>query len=184
LVAGPPALTGENAATVYRDKSGRKVDVVGEARRQQEAAAGKAAASAIERYDWGTGAVQKQAAREQAAELAKVAAAPFARYRDDAELESHLKARMRADDPMAHLVSRKPAGGSGDGGADGSIGGRGAAKPVYSGPPGPPNRYNIRPGYRWDGVDRGNGWEGRLLLHRNRAAVVKERQFMNAVADM
>ncbi|KAK4134403.1 hypothetical protein BT67DRAFT_456310 [Trichocladium antarcticum] len=42
-----------------------------------------------------------------------------------------------------------------------------ALMPVYKGPAAP-NRYGIRPGYRWDGVDRGTGFEGERFKAINR----------------
>jgi phage/plasmid-associated DNA primase len=46
---------------------------------------------------------------------------------------------------------------------------------VYSGQPWP-NRFNILPGYKWDGVDRSNGFEKRVFLAQNQ----KKQNQLNA----
>lgn len=40
-------------------------------------------------------------------------------------------------------------------------------KPLVCRFDGAPNRYNIKPGFRWDGVIRGNGFENKYLQEQN-----------------
>ena len=47
-----------------------------------------------------------------------------------------------------------------------------------------PNRFGIPAGYRWDGEDRGNGFEKRLLLKRSSDKANSEAKYMWSVADM
>ena len=58
------------------------------------------------------------------------------------------------------------------------------ARSVYKGPTPPPNRFGIRPGYRWDGVDRGNGWEGKLQNAAAQATGRKNDKYAWSCADM
>ncbi|EUB60317.1 BUD13 protein [Echinococcus granulosus] len=59
------------------------------------------------------------------------------------------------------------------------------ARPRYKGPPEPPpNRYGIWPGYRWDGVDRSNGFERKLVDDITRRRVERELAYKWGTEDM
>ena len=101
---------------------------------------------------------------------------PVARKIDDEDLNRQLKEQLRWDDPALQFLSTKDKGGSSGGGGTKAATGGGAAKKTYNGPA-PPNRYGIRPGYRWDGVDRSNGWEAERFKQANRLRRNKELDF-------
>ncbi|KZP25240.1 hypothetical protein FIBSPDRAFT_396354 [Athelia psychrophila] len=151
-----PELTQEEAEaaqeTVYRDASGRvidtkaaKADAARKKREKQEKEAQK--------MEWGKGLVQRDEQEKRRLELEKQKTRGFARYADDQDLNEDLKAQDRWNDPAAAFISKKTQ--------------KGPRKPQYAGPPPPPNRFAIKPGYRWDGVDRGNGFEKKLFQHGN-----------------
>ena len=57
-------------------------------------------------------------------------------------------------------------------------------KPKYRGPAPPPNRFNIMPGYRWDGVDRSNGFEKEFYSRISQKKATAEDAFKWSVEDM
>ncbi|KAM0273566.1 hypothetical protein ACHAQH_008264 [Verticillium albo-atrum] len=152
---------GREEETVYRDATGRRVDVS-----MKRAEARRAAAEAEEREKERQakivpkGDVQAAAAkaRREALEDAKTMA--FARGADDEDMNREMKEKERWNDPMAQFIQTDTAT------ADGK-GKKGKKRPMYTGGA-PPNRYGIRPGYRWDGVDRSNGFEGERFKAINR----------------
>eukprot|EP00636_Phaeomonas_parva_P015127 CAMPEP_0118878822 /NCGR_PEP_ID=MMETSP1163-20130328/18696_1 /TAXON_ID=124430 /ORGANISM="Phaeomonas parva, Strain CCMP2877" /LENGTH=358 /DNA_ID=CAMNT_0006814769 /DNA_START=68 /DNA_END=1144 /DNA_ORIENTATION=- len=164
--------SGKNAETVYRDKKGRKLDMLTEFMRQQDVRDGKEAQEAQEQYEWGRGTKQKEDDEAYAQELENIKNEPFARRADDARLEASRKEELRADDPMLAYMQKKRAEG------------KAAGRPQYAGPPAPPNRFGIKPGYRWDGVDRGTGFEARLLAKDSKDKIARERSYRSRAADM
>jgi pre-mRNA-splicing factor CWC26 len=166
--------------TVYRDKDGRKTE-----RTEGIDAATKARAQAEETVKLNQGRVQKEALEAEARELVRLQNSGFARYRDDERLEVELKSEIRKDDPMAQYALSKQRKAKGSSSNTGGGGGCGPpSKPVYKGPPPKPNRFGIRPGYRWDGNDRGNGFEDKVLAKKFSSARKAEESYKYRSADM
>lgn len=67
-------------------------------------------------------------------------------------IDNDLRGREMSDDPMLEYFRQKEKGAKGDL----------KAIPKFRGHY-PPNRFDIRPGHRWDGVDRSNGYERKLI---------------------
>ncbi|ELU41933.1 Bud13 domain-containing protein [Rhizoctonia solani AG-1 IA] len=159
--------------TVYRDASGRKIDTKAE---RAEAARKKREREELEakKMEWGKGLVQREEEEKRRLELEKEKTRGMARYvdpvvadngfpihivflivryADDVDLNAEQKAQERWNDPAAAFLTNKKS--------------KGPKKPEYQGPPPPPNRFGIKPGYRWDGVDRGNGFEKKYFQKQN-----------------
>ncbi|MCJ1394448.1 Pre-mRNA-splicing factor cwc26 [Xylographa bjoerkii] len=155
--------SGKGQETIYRDASGRIINLAmkrAEARKKAEEEAAKAAAE----LEAQKGDVQRAQLSKRKEELAEAKFLPVARYADDEDLNDELKERDRWNDPAAQFLSKKKQGKSVTG------------KPLYTGPA-MPNRYGIRPGYRWDGVDRGNGFEKEYFAAQNRRKNLKDLDY-------
>ena len=154
---------GKGKETIYRDASGRIINVQmkrAEARKKAEEEAAKVAAE----LEAQKGDVQRAEQKKRREQLSEAKFMPVARYADDAELNEDLKERERWNDPAAGFLKKKGGGQSVSG------------KPLYNGPAAP-NRYGIRPGHKWDGVDRGTGFENEYFAVRNRRANLKSLDY-------
>ncbi|KAJ3111628.1 hypothetical protein HDU96_005511 [Phlyctochytrium bullatum] len=143
-----PALSGRNAQTVFRDKFGRKLDMEDERAKELEKQEQRRI-DEEERLQFREGLAQKRMKEQMRERLSKEKSSSFAVYADDAERNEQLKEKDRWGDPLAFM--------------GGSSSKKKSGRKRYQGPPPPPNRYGIEPGYRWDGVDRGNGFEMKLI---------------------
>lgn len=152
--------------TIYRDATGRVINVA-MARAEARRKVAEAERKELEKKEELRGDVQRKAADERRKELGEAKYLTVARGVDDLELNEELKAKERWNDPMAGLLAEKRERSGGEGGA---------GKQAYKGPA-EPNRYGIRPGHRWDGVDRGSGFEKEWFAARNRRQNVMELEY-------
>lgn len=154
--------------TYYRDATGRRVDVS-----MKRAEARRAALDAEEaerkKKEALKGEVQLEEARRRKEKLEEAKGMTLARTADDEELNREMKGQLRWNDPMARFLEaeEKTTAGPSDASRRGTSSSKLSRRPVYKGAC-PPNRYGIKPGYRWDGVDRSNGFESERFKALNR----------------
>ncbi|KAG7217271.1 hypothetical protein INR49_027815 [Caranx melampygus] len=161
-----------NAQTVFRDKSGKRRDLDLE-REEQKKKAGEKAAKAEKYAQWGRGLAQSEMHQQRLEDALHEAQKPLARHYDDEDLDRMLREQEREGDPMAAMLRRKKARNT-----------KAQDKPRYQGPAPPPNRFNIQPGYRWDGVDRSNGFEQKRYTRMADKKAVQEAAYKWSVEDM
>lgn len=197
------AAHGRGAGTVYRDKATGKTMTSEEyAQAQAEAREAKRKKSAYDEdqhIEWRGGLAQQRAAEQRAAAMAAEAAKPFATYVNDAGRDAMLRERERWGDPMAGLTRKKQPGGA-EAGVPSLLSKHDAERlqksgfaipqevPPHSwlkrGAPAAMNRYGIRPGRHWDGVDRSNGFEKAMFKQQNERAALQQEARMWSQSDM
>ncbi|EDV22405.1 uncharacterized protein TRIADDRAFT_28663 [Trichoplax adhaerens] len=167
-------VSGKGAKTTYRDKHGKIRDIKKE-RLQMREERRKREEEEEKFMEWGKGMTQKKLAEEKLADAAHEINKPFARYADDADLDQQQREAERDGDPMLDYIKKKK---------NKRLGGKIKEKPKYKGPLPPPNRFNIMPGYRWDGVDRSNGFEGRRFKIINEKKSLQHEAYKWSTEDM
>ncbi|EPB66536.1 hypothetical protein ANCCEY_14376 [Ancylostoma ceylanicum] len=164
------SISGRFAETTVREKQVRKRKEKPEDKERKEREA-KKQAELQEKYNlWNKGVAQTEQREQQLEEMARVAAEPLARMADDEEMNRHLKDILHEEDPMAAMLMSKKREKAIDRGE--------LIYPTYQGEC-PPNRFGIRPGYRWDGVDRSNGFEAKLALAKNKRDAQEKEYYQN-----
>ncbi|KAL0406727.1 UNVERIFIED_CONTAM: hypothetical protein Slati_3986600 [Sesamum latifolium] len=167
-----PSVSGQAAEPIYRNKT------TGEHISKEEFLKSRKKEEKPKeiKLEWGKGLAQKREAEARVQEIEKEKDKPFARSRDDPDLDAMLKERLRWGDPMGHLVKRKhlepvlP-----DLGDNEKMKESGFIIPqdipshswIRRGLDAAPNCYGIKPGRHWDGVDHSNGYDKELFERIN-----------------
>ena len=175
--------SGRFAATAVRDKATGRILTAEEVAAREAALEAAKAPKERERPIWSTGVAQAKQIAEGRAALAEEATNPFARSDIDARADAAMREAERFGDPMAYLARRRERTGGGDivlpsvveGISEEALRKSGFRIPqevpahswMRRGVGAAPNRYGIRPGRHWDGVDRSTGFEQELFKTQN-----------------
>jgi len=163
LESAPDAATGRNAETVYRNKAGQKIGREEWVSEQQKKRKKRPSDYPEQELEWGGGLKQTANREEEQEELSRIAAQPFARFEPDEKYMEELKNKQDWNDPMRQSVAAEEK--------------QAVSKPKCPFAPWP-NRFNIAPGYRWDGKVRGNGYEHRWLDKKNHREFKKKEAYI------
>ncbi|XP_076651315.1 BUD13 homolog isoform X2 [Halictus rubicundus] len=166
-------VPGVAQAVVLRDsKTGRKRNLEAEAAEEREKQ--KRQTELNEKYaKWGKGLKQVEDREEKLKDDLYEMSKPLARYADDVDLDKRLREQEREGDPMLEYIKQKQI----------KEGKRKPDRPTYEGSY-MPNRFGIKPGYRWDGVDRSNGYEKRWFEAQNAKTALQEEAYKWSTSDM
>ncbi|KAJ1641576.1 Pre-mRNA-splicing factor cwc26, partial [Dispira simplex] len=100
------SVTGRDAATVYRTKTGKVSDMA--AQRAEEAVRRRREEERLMQHmEWGKGLAQKQDQELKAKRLEDEKSRPLARYANDQELNRELSQRTRWNDPATKFLQGK-----------------------------------------------------------------------------
>jgi pre-mRNA-splicing factor CWC26 len=160
---------GKGAATVYRDRHGRKLEMLNQMMRQQQ---GILVDPDEDQMEWGKGKINKVERGDQDRRRREEAGSAYKGYSalTDEGVNQIKLDQDRWGDPLAGLVPKKKAE---------SI----RKRPEWT-KPFPPNRFNIKPGHLWDGMDRSNGFERQYFERQNTAQARKVEAYHWSAADM
>lgn len=174
----------EEKQVVYRDEDGRRITRA----RWLEIQASKKGGYKVKKdyakdhstrtvqpaVEWGVGIHQQRELECREKEERELEAQPFSRYDIDVKYDKELKEKVLWEDPLRHVSDSTQRESQS----------RGVRQLPSCRFAAPPNRFNIKPGYRWDGVIRGNGYEPRLLKERNKRTFQEVEAFKWSIEDM
>jgi pre-mRNA-splicing factor CWC26 len=167
-------VSGKNADVVIRDRRGRNKEFEFDLEKERKKMEAEEARKKV--YDkWSKGLKQVEAAEERRREFEHEASKPLARAENDQDLQDYLKNQERLDDPMLLYMRKKK---NEEKKSKGVL-----EKPLYQGDF-PDNRFGIRPGFRWDGVDRSNGYEKKFFSVISAKKSLEEEAYRYSTEDM
>ena len=153
----------ENQDTVYRDTSGRIIDIDEkraeieqhkeeeiQRKQQLEKQINQGDVQRIEKEE-----LKKSIRRAQTNHLSP----------NDSEYNDYMKSRTHFDDPLLTFVATTNTNPTSKTG-----------RPTYSKGISPPNRFNIPAGAHWDGINRSNGFEEVVMRHLNESNAEKQNK--------